>query len=121
MSGLNDKSDSLNTPIECIVFDAKQETFPVNPHWHFFAEFKYMFSGRAEMRCGDSSFILNKGEMIIFHPSAIHSINTVGNTLPIYAVLKFNINRFNLTPAYAPILISIFQYAEKTGMKIFFV
>lgn len=120
MSGLFEKSDSLNTPIECFIFNAKREEFHVKPHWHYFAEFIYMLEGRAEMRCGDHSYILNKGEMIIFHPSAVHSIYPAGSDLPVYAVLKFDMNRFNLTPAYAPKLKSIFQYAEKTGMKILF-
>ena len=120
MSGLFEKSDSLNTPIECFVFNAEREDFPVKPHWHYFAEFVYMLEGRAEMRCGDRSYILNKGEMIIFHPSAVHSIYPADSAWPVYAVLKFDINRFSLTPAYAPKLKSIFQYAEKTGMKIFF-
>ena len=120
MSGLFEKSDSLNTPIECFVFDAGQNIFPVKPHWHYFAEFIYMLDGRAEMRCGDCSYILNKGETIIFHPSAVHSIYTADSCLPVYAVLKFDINRFNLTPAYAPKLRDIFKYAEKNGMKILF-
>ncbi len=120
MSGLFEKSDSLNTPIECFIFDAAIEVFPVKPHWHYFAEFIYMLEGSAKMQCGDYSYILNKGEMIIFHPSEVHSIYPTNGTLPKYAVLKFDINRFNLTPAYAPKLRSIFQYAKKTGMKIIF-
>ncbi len=120
MGGLFEKSDFLTTPIECFIFNAEKEVFPVKPHWHYFAEFIYMLDGRAEMRCGDRTFILNKGEMIIFHPSAVHSIYPADSALPVYAVLKFDINRFNLTPAYAPTLRSIFQYAEKTGMKILF-
>lgn len=120
MSGLFEKSDSLNTPIECFVFDAGQNIFPVKPHWHYFAEFIYMLDGRAEMRCGDCSYILNKGETIIFHPSAVHSIYPADSGLPVYAVLKFDINRFNLTPAYAPKLRDIFKYSEKNGMKILF-
>lgn len=120
MSGLFEKSNSLNTPIECFIFNAEHEAFPVKPHWHYFAELIYMLEGRAEMRCGDSSYILNKGEMIIFHPSAVHSIYSADNSLPKYAVLKFDINRFNLTPAYAPKIRSIFGYAEKNNMKILF-
>lgn len=120
MSGLFEKSNSLTMPIECFVFNAKKEIFPVKPHWHYFAEFLYMLEGRAEIHCKDSSFILNKGEMVIFHPSAVHSIYPADNVLPIYAVLKFDINRFNLTPTYAPTLRSIFRYAEKKEMKILF-
>lgn len=40
--------------------------------------------------------------------------------MPVYAVLKFDINRFNHTPSYVPKIRSIFQYAEKIGMKILF-
>lgn len=120
MNGLFEKSDSLNTPIECFIYNAEREEFHVKPHWHYFAEFIYMLEGRAEMHCGDRSYIVNKGEMIIFHPSAVHSIYPVDNDFPVYAVLKFDMNRFHLSPAYAPKLKSIFQYAEKTGMKNLF-
>lgn len=120
MSGLFEKSDSLNNPIECFIFDAGKNDFPVKPHWHYFAEFIYMLEGRAEMRSNDFSCILNRGEMMIFHPSAVHSIYSVDGSMPVYAVLKFDINRFNQTPAYAPKIRSIFQYAEKNGMKILF-
>lgn len=120
MSGLFEKSDSLNNPIECFVFDAGRQIFPVKPHWHYFAELIYMLDGRAEMRCGDNLYTLNKGEMIIFHPSEVHSIYSSDGCLPVYAVLKFDINRFNLTPAYAPKLRSIFRYAKNSGMRIFF-
>lgn len=120
MSGLFEKSDSLNNPIECFIYDAAKIGFPIKPHWHYFAEFIYMLEGSAEMRCNDCSCILRKGEMMIFHPSVVHAIYPAGDGMPVYAVLKFDINRFNQTPAYAPKIRSIFRYAEKTGMKILF-
>ncbi|MCM1268213.1 MAG: AraC family transcriptional regulator [Bacteroidales bacterium] len=120
MSGLFEKSDSLHMPIECFVFDAAREEFPVRPHWHYFAEFIYMLDGSAKMRCGDRSYTLHTGETILFHPSAVHSIYSADESRPKYAVLKFDINRLNLTPAYAPKLGSIFRYAEKKGMQILF-
>lgn len=120
MSALFERSDALNTPIECFVFDAGKHEFPVKPHWHYFAEFIYMLEGSAEMRSNDFSCVLKKGEMMIFHPSAVHSIYPADDSMPVYAVLKFDINRFNHTPSYAPKIRSIFQYAEKIGMKILF-
>lgn len=120
MSALFEKSDALNTPIECFVFDAGKHEFPIKPHWHYFAEFIYMLEGSAEMHCNDFSSILKEGEMMIFHPSAVHAIYPVDEKMPVYAVLKFDINRFTHTPAYAPKLRSIFQYAEKMDMKILF-
>lgn len=79
-----------------------------------------MLEGQAEMHCNDFSCTLHKGEMMIFHPSAVHAIYPVDDKMPRYAVLKFDINRFTHTPAYAPKLRSIFQYAEKSDMKIRF-
>lgn len=120
MSGLFEKSDSLNNPIECFIYDAAKIGFPIKPHWHYFAEFIYMLEGSAEMRCNDCSCILRKGEMMIFHPSVVHAIYPADDGMPVYAVLKFDINRFNQTPTYAPKIRSIFRHAEKTGMKILF-
>ncbi len=120
MKGLFEASNSLNTPVECFVFDSNIESFPVKQHWHYFAEFIYMLDGKAEMRSGGKSFILEKGGLMIFHPSEVHSISSADGEPPIYAVLKFDINKFSLTPAYAPKLRDIFKYAKKLGMRICF-
>lgn len=60
MSALFERSDALNTPIECFVFDAREHEFPIKPHWHYFAEFIYMLEGSAEMRSNDFSCVLKK-------------------------------------------------------------
>ncbi len=120
MKGLFEKSDSLNTPIECFIFDSGNSDFPIKPHWHYFAELIFMLDGTAEMSSGDDTFILKKGDLMIFHPSVVHSIYSAEESHLRYAVLKFDINRFSLTPAYAPKLSDIFGYARKTGMRVHF-
>ncbi len=120
MKGLFEESDSLHMPIECFSFDAEKNYFPVKPHWHYFAELIYMLDGSARVDSGDDSYLLHKGELIIFHPLTVHAIYAGDGGMPKYAVLKFDINRFGLTPAYAPKLRDIFRYAQKTGRSIFF-
>lgn len=120
MKGLFEESDALNTPIECFVFNSKSESFPVKSHWHYFAEFIFMLDGCAEMRAGEDTFILKKNDFMIFHPSEVHSIRFADDSFPKYAVLKFDINKFSLTPAYAPKIRDIFRYARKTGMRVHF-
>lgn len=120
MNGLFEKTNSLNTPVECFVFNAENGAFPVKPHWHYFAEFIYMLDGTAEMHSDDDVFTARKGDFIIFHPSSVHSVFPADGSLPKYAVLKFDINKFNLTPAYAPKFRDIFRHARKNGMNIFF-
>ena len=62
MNYLFEKTDSLNTPIECFIFDASKENFPVRPHWHYFCEVIYILEGCANMQCNDAVYSLQKNE-----------------------------------------------------------
>jgi len=120
MHYLFEKSDSLNTPIECFVFDTNKESFPIRPHWHYFYEIIYVLEGVAQMNCNENSYFLGEGDMIVFPSKSVHSIFSAERGPLRYAVLKFDINNFSMSPAYSPKLRSIFSYAEKAGMSIFF-
>lgn len=120
MHYLFEQNDYLDRPIECFYFNSADEDFPIRPHWHYFMEIILMLDGTAEMRDGENSYIVDEGDMIIFHPKSVHSIFAVDERPLKYAVIKFDINRLNLTPAYAPKLRSIFRHAEKNRMNIFF-
>lgn len=120
MHNLFEESDSLNTPIECFIFDAAKEVFPVKPHYHYFMEIIYMLNGTAEMFADGQQFILKSGDVILFYPKTVHSIYSVNHSLPRYAVLKFDINTLRLTYSYTPKLRSVFHTAEKQGMNLFF-
>lgn len=120
MHYLFEKSDSLNTPIECFIFDTAYECFPVRPHWHYFYEIIYITEGSAEMHCDGKSYVLSVGDMIIFHSKSVHSIFSADAGQLKYVVLKFDINKFNAASDYAPKLRNIFKNAEKSGMNIYF-
>lgn len=120
MNGLFEPGDILDKPVECFVFDASKETFPVKPHWHYFMELIRIDSGRAEMSADGKSRVLSEGDMILFHPKTIHSVYAADGKLPVYSVLKFDINLMRLTPNYAPKMRSIFGSAQKNRMNIFF-
>ncbi|MCM1335576.1 MAG: AraC family transcriptional regulator [Bacteroides sp.] len=117
---LYEESDSLENPIECFVFDASRETFPVRPHWHYFAEILYMLEGAAEVRVEEERYVIGEGELFLIHPSVVHSIWSADGGAPKYAAIKFDIGRLGLTPAYAPKLRSIFRYARREGGKLRF-
>ena len=117
---LYEESDHINRPIECFYFFSSEENFPIRPHWHYFMEIILMLEGSAEMRDGDNSYIIEEGDMILFHPKSVHSIFANGEGPLKYAVMKFDINRLNMNPRYAPKLRSIFRTAERKNMNIFF-
>lgn len=113
---LYEDGDVLNRPVECFYFDTTSRYFPVRAHWHFYLELVLMLSGSVVMSSGSEKFTLHEGEMVLFHPKAVHSMTgTVGGSAR-YAVVKLDINRMNLTTSYSPKLRSIFRSAEKKGM-----
>ncbi len=120
MHYLFEESDSLNRPIECFVYDTAKENFPVKNHWHYFMEIIYMLEGSAKMYSDNQSYILEPGDMILFHPRAVHAVYSA-DTRPLkYLVLKFDIYKFNATPACAPRLSGVFGCAKRKNMNIFF-
>lgn len=120
MHYLFEKQDSLNNPIECFVFDASKEIFPVRPHWHYFAELIFMLRGSAEMTSDDRTYTVREGDLIIFHPSSVHSIFASDGSCPLYAVFKFDLLKFPSIVSYAPSSADIFRYARSNNMRIHF-
>ncbi len=120
MHFLFEAGDSLNTPFECFIFRSEYETFPVRPHWHYFVEIIYMLDGIVRMQCGENSYVLRPDDVILFHPQMIHAISSEDGNPVTYAVLKFDVNRLNMTPAYAPKIRSILKSAENQHMPVCF-
>ena len=73
MHYLFEETHSLNTAAECFCCNAKRDSFPIRPHWHYFMEIILMLSGNAELNAGSESFRAAAGDMILFHPKAVHS------------------------------------------------
>lgn len=117
---LFEQSDVLNTPVECFVFDTANEIFPIKPHWHYFMEIIYMLEGTAEMHADKETYIMNKGDMLLFHPQCVHSIYSLSNDDIKYAVLKFDINTLSTGSTYAPKFRSIFKSAYRKGWPVYF-
>ncbi len=118
---LYENTDSLHAPVEYFLYDSTKKQFPVKPHWHYFMEIMLMQEGQAEIFAGDKKYILSQGDVLVFHPKMVHSVYaTDENTPPIYAVVKFDMNRLRLTSNYAPKLRSIFCVAERKEMNNYF-
>ena len=120
MHYLFEKQNSLDTPMEIFVFDASREVFPVKPHWHYFAELIYMIRGSAEIECDGRTEIANEGELMLLHPSAVHSIFSADGKPPVYAVFKLHLRHFPSHSSYAPSLTDIYRFARAEGMPVHF-
>lgn len=120
MISLYENSDALNTPIECYYYDSEKEGFPVKPHWHHFMEITYVIEGHPLMRVQDVDYHAGPGDLILFHPQSVHAIYNPDGTPVRLGVIKFDINRLNMTSSYSPKLRSIYHSAERKGMPIYF-
>lgn len=113
MQYLFEYQDTLNSPYEAFTYDASEKTFPVRPHWHYFMEMIYMTEGTGVIECDGRSYVVEAGDMIVFHPESIHAIYAATNELPKYKVLKFDVNRLYTENSYAPKLRVILESAKK--------
>lgn len=120
MSSLFEKQDSLNSPIETFIFDTHKREFPVKQHWHYFAEMLYIIEGKASVNCDGRNYIVSEGELIIFYPSAVHSIFSADDKRVVFAGIKFDPVKFPNTSSYAPSVTSIFKYARSKDVQIHF-
>ncbi|MGN0377349.1 MAG: AraC family transcriptional regulator [Suilimivivens sp.] len=113
MQYLFEYSDTLNSPYEAFLYDTSTMNFPIRPHWHYFMEIIYMKEGTGLIECNGKSYIVEAGDMILFHPEAVHAIYTATNLALKYEVLKFDVNKLYTENSYAPKLRIILGSASK--------
>lgn len=70
-------SDRLNAPLEAFIHQSTPENFPILPHWHYFIEIIYLLEGHARITCDDHVYALHPGDLIIFPPQHLHTIDTL--------------------------------------------
>lgn len=113
MQYLFEYSDTLNSSYEAFLYDTSTMGFPIRPHWHYFMEIIYMKEGTGFIECDGNNYIVGEGDMILFHPEAVHAIYTATNVSLKYEVLKFDVNKLYTENSYAPKLRTILYSASK--------
>ena len=112
MQELFEYSDKLNSPYEAFLFDTNKTNFPVRPHWHYFAEIIYILEGSVIVSSINDSRTASEGTLVVFHPQTVHSIYPNDDRYCKYAVLKFDVNRLNMSNSYSPKLSYILAAAK---------
>lgn len=121
MQYLFEYSDTLNSPYEAFLYDTTVMTFPIRAHWHYFMEVVYMKDGTGLIECDGKSYVVEPGDLILFHPESVHAIYTATNYSLQYEVLKFDVNKLYTENSYAPKLRIILESASKNiNAPIFF-
>lgn len=110
MNVLMEQQNTLQSPYEAFLYDTQYAPFPIKTHWHYFMELIYMETGTAIITCDNQEYVVQPGDMVLFHPQSMHSIDTQEGNLT-YSVLKFDINSLHINSSYTPHLGSIFKSA----------
>ena len=82
--------DKLNMPYECFICSNLLHSLPVTPHFHYYVEILYMREGSILTNCGNSSYVLSEGDLILFPPSFVHAMYATSDAPFRYDVLKFD-------------------------------
>jgi len=114
MQYLFEYCDTLDSPYEAFLYDTTTMPFPVRPHWHYFMEIIYMLEGTGLVECNGKTYVVEEGDMILFHPEAVHAIYTATNVPLKYEGIKFDINKLYTENSYAPKLRVIMESANKS-------
>lgn len=121
MQYLFEYSDTLNSPYEAFLYDTSWMDFPIRPHWHYFMEIVYMKEGTGLIETDGKSYIVEAGDLILFHPESVHAIYTATNYPLKYEVMKFDVNKLYTENSYAPKLRIILGSASKSiNAPVFF-
>lgn len=111
MNYLFEEINVLTSPYEAFLCDTNRDGFPIKAHWHYYMEIILMLEGTAIINCNNKEFVLEPGDLILFHPQAVHSIFTSSPEPLKYDVLKFDINNLHINSSYTPKLSAIFKYS----------
>lgn len=103
MQSVFEYSDILNAPVEVFHFDTEiTKPFPVETHRHYYAEFILVTQGKATVAVNDKSYTVNKGELVIIPPQAMHSIFRYGDEHLVFRGLKVNLAWVGISGTYIP-------------------
>lgn len=118
MNSFYEQGDLINRPFECFYFDSREKPFPVRPHFHYYMEIILMLEGKASMHSNGHAYTVNAGELIIFHPNAVHSIYSADGKPLYYAVFKLDVSRIDMSSEYSPKMRSICRKLEQERTDI---
>lgn len=79
MNNLFEYTDKLNRPMEAFHHIPYPGNFPVLPHWHYFIEIIYLLEGSIEATCDNAVYTMHPGDLIIFCPQKLHSIDVLSD------------------------------------------
>lgn len=80
MKNMFEYTDRLNQPMEAFLHIPAPGNFPILPHWHYFIEILYIKEGSVEATCDDAVYTLHPGDLIIFCPQKLHSVDLLYDT-----------------------------------------
>ena len=113
MKSLFEYTDKLNKPYECFLLDMKKEWLPVQPHWHYFMEILYILKGTAYIETDTDNYVLEPGDLIVFHPQTPHAIYAAGPFPLQYQVLKFDPVHLNIPGSSLPSISTLLHIPRK--------
>lgn len=92
MKTLYEQIDMIHSPFEAFYVTKDSFTENVSAHWHYFVEIMYLIKGTINVNCDNIDHNLNAGDLIFFHPGAIHAIYNPSDDIN-YGIIKLNLSR----------------------------
>jgi len=113
------QEDPLFSSFECHTNTTERPDFPVQLHWHYFAEILRVRKGTLKVTRGSRDFLLSEGDAIFINPMSPHALDYARPGVPAeYLIVRFDIEMLTDLPSYSPDLRAMLLEAERSGNSI---
>ena len=112
--------DQFFSSFECFEQTTERQGFPVQMHWHYFAEIIRVRSGSLKIQRGSNSYLLRPGEAIVINPLMHHALKYGEAGVPsTYEIFRLDMEQLGDLPSYTPDLRGMMLEAERRGLPMF--
>ena len=113
------EDDPLFSSFEYFLRSTERPEFPIQEHWHYFAEIIRVRTGSLTLCRGGKSYRVNAGDAVFITPLLPHSIDYGEPGVPAeYDVMRMDMEVFGDLPSYAPDMRGLMFEAERRGLPM---
>lgn len=112
-------AEFIYSSIGCYHFTTERKEFPVQLHWHYFAEIIRVREGSLLVRRGEEDVHLSAGDAVLITPLVRHSLDYAEpGTSAEYDVIRLDMELFGDLPSYSPDMRGLLLEAERQGYSM---
>ena len=118
MKNSNELGQPLCLPYECREINTSNNSFPLEPQIHYFAEIVFVREGNLRIIMEKEEHRVSPGEMLLICPGIEHMVSGDAEQPFRLDLIRLDLNRMSEPPAYCPSLRTVMIEASRSRMPM---